>query len=135
MAQLLKKTLQLLVGTDTLKFSRTKVTERDLIQQESRIGGQLFGQVPENHHRQFFNLDPTTWVWYEEWKEGNVSKNRTTRYEIHENGVLKVQDDAPYYFIEGQELDNLLLAMRMYYERVAREVYHVDLSNGKALAV
>lgn len=130
-----KKSLQLLIGSDSLRLPTKKITKRELIQKESRIGGQLFGAVPAGHHRQFFNLDASTWVWYEEWTDGKgKSQNRTTRYEVHENGVLKVQDGAPYYYIEGQELDNLLLATNMYYERVAKEIYKFDAATGKTLA-
>lgn len=136
MARFFQKALQLITGSDSLRLPGTKLTQRELIQRESRIGGQLFGAIPDGHHRQFFNLDPTTWVWYEEWAdEKGKSVNRTTRYEVHENGVLKVQDDAPYYYIEGQELDNLLLAVQMYYERVSKEVYRFDAVNGKMLTV
>lgn len=130
-----KKSLQLLIGSDSLRLPTKKITKRELIQKESRIGGQLFGAVPAGHHRQFFNLDASTWVWYEEWTDSKgKSQNRTTRYEVHENGVLKVQDGAPYYYIEGQELDNLLLATNMYYERVAKEIYKFDAATGKTLA-
>lgn len=120
--------LKFITGTDDpLKAFRSRPTRRQLIQRESEIGGQLFGSVPEGHHRQFFNLDSTTWIWYEEWTdEKGVPQSLTTRYEVHPNGVLKVQDNAPYYFIEGQELVNLTMAIRTYYERVSREVYKQD---------
>lgn len=135
----IKKTLYYLTGYDDIKMPRlgaqNKLTLRELVQQESVIGGHLFGPIPEGHHRQFFNLDLSTWVWYEEWEEGGKHHNRTTRYEIHENGIMKVQDGAQYYYIEGSELENLLMAIKMYYEKVAREVYHFDVSTGKMLAV
>lgn len=139
MAGLLKKTLKLLIGDDVKLTSfvrRTKPTHRELIQRESEIGGHLFGQVPVGHHRQFFNLDPSTWVWYEEWtdKKGNQQAT-TTRYEIHENGILKVQEGVQYYYIEGRELTNLVTAMRLYYERVTRDIYHRDPATGQPLAV
>lgn len=54
-------------------------------------------------------------------------KNMTIRYEVHENGILKVQEGARYNFIEGQELENFMAAIHLYYERVARELYHVDV--------
>jgi hypothetical protein len=134
MAGFFKKALNLLTGSDSITLPSGKLTERELIQHESRIGGQLFGPVPHGHHRQFFNLDASTWVWYEEWSDekGKVH-SKTTRYEVHENGVLKIQDNAPYYYIEGQELDNLLIATRMYYERVAKDVYNFDATTGKML--
>jgi hypothetical protein len=127
---------KLLTGSETgLNIFHTRPTRRQLIQRESELGGQLFGPVPDGHHRQFFNLDPTTWIWYEEWTdESGKPQSTTTRYEVHENGILKVQDGAPYYFIEGQELINLTVAIRTYYERVSREIYHRDPMTAKPLA-
>lgn len=131
--------MKLLTGSDDTRFPKftfsSRPTRRELIQRESEIGGQLFGQVPDGHHRQFFNLDRKTWVWYEEWK-GSDDKvhNTTTRYEIHTNGVLKVQEGVQYYYIEGQELDNFVAATRSYYERVTREIYNRDPATGKLLA-
>ncbi|MFZ2545111.1 MAG: hypothetical protein WAW80_03990 [Candidatus Saccharimonadales bacterium] len=132
--------LKLLTGSDSVKFPRFmftgKITRRELIQRESEIGGHLFGQIPIGHHRQFFNLDRTTWVWYEEWRdEDGEMQNTTTRYEIHKNGVLKVQEGTPYYYIEGQELDNFVTATRTYYDRVTHDIYRRDPSTGQPLAV
>jgi hypothetical protein len=123
-----RSALRFITGSDDpMRAFRTPPTRRQLIQRESEIGGQLFGAVPEGHHRQFFNLDATTWIWYEEWvDEKGEKQHMTTRYEVHSNGVLKVQDNAPYYYIEGQELINLTMAIRTYYERVSREVYKCD---------
>ena len=156
MASVLKKALDLLVGTEpagsaqhhvaratpitpdvsteqpkkTYKSKRPfrKLTERELIQLESDIGAQLFGSVPKDHRREFFNLDLSTWIWYDEWTDAatGVRKTMTIRYEVHENGILKVQEGARYNFIAGQELDNFMAAINMYYERVARELYHTN---------
>lgn len=139
MAGLFRKSLKLLTGSDDIKFvgftRRTKPTRRELIQRESEIGGHLFGSIPADHHRQFFNLDPTTWVWYEEWVDKHGKKQTTTtRYEVHENGILKVQEGARYYYIEGSELVNLVNAMRIYYDRVTRDIYRRDPATGKRLA-
>lgn len=139
MAGVFKKSLKLLTGSDDVRFPSikftSKVSRRELIQRESEIGGKLFGPIPAGHHRQFFNLDKSTWVWYEEWTdEEGKPQSTTTRYEIHKNGVLKVQEGSQYYYIEGQELQNLLSATRMYYERVAREIYNRDPATGRLLA-
>lgn len=139
MAGFFVSTWRLIIGADQdgyggLSF-KARPTERELIQRESEIGGRLFGPVPAGHHRQFFNLDPTTWVWYEEWRdEKGKMQHTTTRYELHENGILKVQEGVPYYYIEGQELQNLIAAMRLYYEQVSREVYRHDPLTGRPLA-
>ncbi len=107
-----------------------KLTERELIQLESDIGARLFGEVPKGHRREFFNLDLSTWIWYDEWVDAQSGQRKSTtiRYEVHENGILKVQEAARYEFIEGQELENFMAAIHLYYERVAREVYHADPS-------
>jgi hypothetical protein len=131
--------MKLLTGSDSIKMPKMslfgKPSRRQLIQRESEIGGKLFGPVPLGHHRQFFNLDQHTWVWYEEWTdEQGVPQSTTTRYEMHENGILKVQEGTPYYFIDGQELVNLVSAMGAYYERVMREIYRRDPTTGSPLA-
>lgn len=139
MAGVIKKTLQLLTGTDDLSVLnpfRMRPTLRQLVQKESELGGGLFGQVPLGHHRQFFNLDANTWVWYEEWTDADgVVQSTTTRYEIHEKGILKVQDGSPYYYLDKEELSNLVTAIQMYYERVTREIYHRDPVTGNPLTV
>lgn len=135
MAGFFKASLAYLIGTDSSQLFRSHPTRRQLIQRESELGGQLFGPVPEGHHRQFFNLDVNTWIWYEEWTDEKGEKqSATTRYEVHSNGVLKVQDGTPYHFIDGQELVNLTRAIQAYYERVTREIYHRDPATAKPLA-
>lgn len=130
----LRKALTLLVGnTDELAYLKMPkmdsrplqgLTERELIQLESEIGRELFGPIPKGHRREFFNLDPTTWIWYEEYiGEDGKKHSSTTRYEVQDSGVLKAQEGARYSYIEGEELQNLLLATRMYHERVMRDVY------------
>lgn len=145
MADLLKTAFKLLVGSDEVALpkhtprpaqpSLRGLNERELIQRESEIGAQLFGPVPDGHERSFFNLDAATWIWYEAWTD-RVGKRRstTTRYEVHDNGILKVQEGARYSFLEGEERDNLMLAIRMYYDRVSKEIYGRDPSTGRRLA-
>ncbi|HRF28310.1 MAG TPA: hypothetical protein PL051_01570 [Candidatus Saccharibacteria bacterium] len=142
MSRLVKKTLALLIGSDNpadfMKLPKGRpfkaITERELIQLESEIGRELFGAVPSGHRREFFNLDPHTWIWYEEYLDANGNKqSTTTRYELQEKGVLKAQDGARYSYIEGEELDNLLIAINMYFEQVARKIYKRDPSTGKKL--
>lgn len=142
-----KKALTLVVGDPSSaalamprksgkKRSARKPTERELIQLESEIGAKLFGDVPEGHRREFFCLDEKTWIWYEEYRDKQTGKTerRTIRYEVHETGILKVQEGARYSFISGQELKNLVAATTMYYEQVARQVYGRDPRTGQKLA-
>lgn len=143
MSNVFQKALKLLVGTDISAISVLKperplkvLSERELIQLESQIGAQLFGPVSANGRREFFCLDKDTWIWHEEWIdiETGKEKSMTTRYEVHDKGILKVQTGIRYNFIEGEELDNLLLAVQMYREQIAREVYRRDPRTGKKLA-
>jgi hypothetical protein len=138
-----KKALGLIIGESVSPAFQVpknrplkKMTERELIQLESEIGAQLFGEIPKGHRREFFCLDEKTWIWYEEWNDPKTNKrqNMTIRYEVHSNGVLKVQEGARYSFIEGAELDNLLAAATIYYEQVARGVYGIDPRTGQKLA-
>ena len=140
MPSLIKQAMNLIVGDDprkklTLKRPLKPLTDRQLIKLESEIGRTLFGDVPVGHTREFFCLDADTWVWYEQWlDEAGKPKNHTIRYEVHPNGILKVQDGgANYSFLEGQELENLAIATQTYKERVMREIYHRDPATGKLL--
>lgn len=102
-----------------------KLTKRQLIQLESEIGRTIFGPIPAGHRREFFNLDPHTWIWHEEYKTADgQTRAITTRYEVKDKAILKVQDGAPYTYLEGEELRNFGLSVQTYYERVARELYH-----------
>ncbi|HYG83544.1 MAG TPA: hypothetical protein VD907_01560 [Verrucomicrobiae bacterium] len=135
MATIFKKAMSLIVGNSqkTDRPLRT-LTERELIQLESEIGRELFGPIPEGHRREFFCLDDHTWVWHEEWTEKGKHHSTTTRYEVHPNGILKVNDSGTYGFIDGDELKNLAVASRLYYEKVTREVYKRDPHTGLPLA-
>jgi len=136
MSDILKKTLSLLTGSPaTSKRPLKKLSRRQLIELEAEIGGTLFGPIPAGHHREFFCLDENTWVWHEEWYDENNQRQVTsTRYEVHSNGVLKAQDGKIYKFIDGDELQNLAVAIRLYYEAVARDIYKRDPITGRPLS-
>ncbi len=147
MSNIFKQAFFLLTGTDNfsalgLNMPKTAsqpskpiehTSERELIQKESEIGVLVFGPVPEGHHRQFFNLDPLTWIWYEKWTDPFTGRDKSTtiRYEIHDNGVMKVQDGVKYQFLEGHDLDNFMTAIAQYYDQVMRAVYHSDPTTGQ----
>ena len=144
MPTLLQQAMTLLVGdqpkrTSSPKKTTTrplkKLTDRQLIKLESEIGRTLFGEIPAGHTREFFRLDSDTWIWHEEWKtDSGKEKSQTVRYEVHPNGILKVEDGGKNYnFLKGQELMNLALATRMYRERVMRELYKRDPKTGALL--
>ncbi|HET9411753.1 MAG TPA: hypothetical protein VFO38_02810 [Candidatus Saccharimonadales bacterium] len=128
-----------ITGNDSGAVARAplkKVTNRDLIRMESKIGALLFGPIPKGHRREFFCLDEHTWIWYEEWHDAQGKPaSITTRYEIQPNGILKVQDGQPYQVVEGEELHNFAMATRLYREQVIRGVYHRDPITGQPLPV
>ena len=140
----LRKALTLLVGnTDDMSYlklpkgkrAQRQMSERDLLQLESDIGRELFGPIPKGHRREFFCLDEKTCIWYEAYKDANGKEvESTTRYEVQGEKILKVQAGARYSYLEGAELDNLLRAVGMYYERVMRGVYQADPSTGRSIA-
>jgi len=143
MKSLFQKAVQLITGDpaqEMLSVPKTrrplkKMTERQLLQLESQIGAKIFGPVAPGHRREFFCLDENTWIWHEEWKDKKgVQQQTTVRYEVHEKGILKVKEGPRYDYIEGEELDNLVLATRLYYEQVARGVYKRDPQTGEKLA-
>lgn len=110
------------------------MTERELIQLESEIGRELFGPIKRGHRREFFNTDPRVWIWHEEWNDGaGRSQQLTTKYEVRDDGVWKVQPGPRYTKVEGAELDNFSQAVTVYYERVMREVYKRDPKTGQKL--
>lgn len=145
MAAVIKKALELLVGADQSvspkagMFAKKKrllkdLSDRELIALESEIGGRLFGPVQKGGRREFFNLDPKTWIWHEEWLDQAGKKQQTTiRYEVDDKGILKISEGARYDYLEGDELNNLTIAIQMYYERVMREIYKRDPQTGQKL--
>jgi hypothetical protein len=77
---------------------------RQIMRESAKIGGAVFGPIPEGHRREFFCLDRHTWVWHEEWTDQNkVHHARTTRYDIRPHGIFKAQDGQPYRPITEQE--------------------------------
>lgn len=138
MPNLIKKALKLVFTDDgdaglasALKKKNRplkKFTERELIQLESEIGATIFGEKPAHvTRREFFNLDKDTWIWYEEIVDKDGKKQElTTRYEVQPKGILKVQPNYRYSYLEGDELQNFVLAVKEYYERVSRDLYKRD---------
>lgn len=101
-------------------------TTRELIRREAAVGGKLFGPIPTGHRRQFFCLDEHSWVWHESWRDDNGQfQHLTTRYEVRPSGVLKTQGNQPYHYVDAEEANNLIEAMRLYGQIVPREVYGV----------
>lgn len=101
-----------------------KLTERDLIYLESRVGSRIFGEIPVGHIREFFCYDKDTWMFYESWQEDGVKKETTVKYEVQKKGILKVMPGLKYEYLRGAELENFMAAVRNYTKVVGEQVYH-----------
>lgn len=96
---------------------------RSLKRHEAKIGGTLFGPVPEGGRRDFFCLDKYTWVWHEEWTDkAGKPHNKTIRYDFRPEGVLKSQN-GQYTRITRDEARRLRDAIRLYGKKVDEELY------------
>lgn len=131
------KQLVSLPGFSSLRAKKRPLeglTERELIQRESEIGRELFGPIAKGHRREFFNTHPQIWIWYEEWVDQNGQKQQfTTKYEVRNDGIWKVQTGPRYTKLESTELENFHQAVKIYYERVMRELYERDPATGEPL--
>jgi hypothetical protein len=110
---MIKKILSVIMPKDPAG-ARARAYRR-AIQEEAKIGGQLFGEVPKGGRREFFCLDEHTWIWHEEWTDANNLRHaRTTRYDVRPQGILKAQDGQPYQPLNKQETLHLLQAAYRY---------------------
>ena len=127
---------RLLTGTGgySVKPRQKGITEREFLEMQAEQGRDIFGPSDRGCQREFFCLDENTWIWHEEWLDVKGKKqSRTTRYEIHSNGILKVQDGAQYQYLDERELKNFAMAVHIYYERVMKNVFRRDPITGVAL--
>jgi hypothetical protein len=78
-------------------------------------GGKIFGPMPQGVRREFFCLDPHTWVWHEEWTdERGQHRAVTTRYDVKKQGILKSQGVNSYQRLTEQEERNFRAATKQY---------------------
>lgn len=97
---------------------------RNLLRREAQMGGKLFGPIPKGHRREFFCLDPNTWIWHEEWLDASGERNeRTTRYDVRPNAILKAQDNGGYHLVGLEEARHLMSAAEIYQEQATKQLY------------
>jgi len=96
---------------------------KQIIRHEAKIGGSLFGKIPDKHRREFFCLDEHTWVWHEEWQDRiGRWQSATTRYEVRPHGIFKIQANMPHRRLSDEELSNFYLAVKLYGHKVTKEL-------------
>jgi hypothetical protein len=118
---MIKKFLSVILPKDAA--TQRAEAYREAIREEAKIGGQLFGPIPQGSRREFFCLDEHTWVWHEEWTDGSgIRHSRTTRYDIRPHGIFKAQDGQPYQPLGREEATHLVEAMHRYNELIDAEL-------------
>ena len=116
-----RATLKALFSSDA---KRPKLTEADLINAESALGGTLFGKIPAGHRREFFRYKHNVWMFHESWTGPNEEKlEATITYEVRENGVYKLPLGGKYVKIEGAELENFVKATKEYLKIIKQKLY------------
>jgi hypothetical protein len=96
---------------------------RAILHHLAKVGGGVFGPIPDNVRREFFCLDKHTWVWHEEWDDAN-GKHRavTTRYDVRPSGIVKSQGTNQYQRLTPEEERNFRNASAVYYQRAKYEL-------------
>jgi len=102
---------------------------RALMRREAELGGEVFGPIPADRRREFFCLDKNTWIWHEEWTDGQTGQrqSRTTRYDVRPTGILKAQSNGSYHAVGKEEATNLMAAAQIYIKRSLTELYGVQV--------
>ncbi len=101
---------------------RAEDAQRRLIQFELQFGRNIFGPVPENHHRDFFCLDEYTWIWHEDWLDERGNRIvLSTRYILRPDGAIKSQNGKSYQKVDAQEFDHLYKAIKKYVSTVQNQ--------------
>jgi len=96
---------------------------RAVLHYAGRLGGELFGPIPDGVRREFFCLDERTWVWHEEWtNEQGKRQAITTRYDVRPDSILKSQGSHVYQALTDQEMQNFYKAVHLYEQRVGSEL-------------
>lgn len=104
--------------------TQSELKYAELVNAESAYGRTLFGPIPQEHQREFFEHKKNVWVWHDSWLDENGStQGITIRYEVRPVGVYKKYAGGTYTRIEGEELDNFRHAARMYLDLVKSNIY------------
>ena len=101
-----------------------KLTEDDLINAESKLGGTLFGPIPDGHRREFFRYRHNVWIYHESWMSRKKRMEATITYRVRENGVFKCPLGGECVKISGAELSNFRIATKEYLKLVKNKLYH-----------
>jgi len=105
------------------RLQREALAYQALVRYEARLGGKVFGPIPDNVRREFFCLDANTWVWFEEWTDARGKRvNKTVRYDVRPDSIIKVQDGR-FEALKPEEARRLYQAAVAYENTVSRQLY------------
>lgn len=114
---MLKRLLSVIIPKDPAV--RRGEIYREILREEAKIGGKLFGPIPEGNRREFFCLDERTWVWHEEWTDGSGMRHtQTTRYDVTPHAIMKAQDGQSYQPVTKAEALHLYRTVDAYNQAV-----------------
>ena len=110
-----------------------RLTEADLIDLESRVGGNILdgasGKTSEGMERRFFYYDRDNndgngdWFFISTVTLAGKTSRAVTRYQVHNNGVLKSNDGKGHGFLTGDELENFVRITELYESTVLADIY------------
>lgn len=122
-AKALRTVLDLVVGPRTQAERRNGLSERALLEKESKLGASVFPEIPASHRREFFYHD-NEWIWYEEAINEQTNKKQVTtvRYQVQSDQVLKTSEGLKYSYLEGEELDRFTLAAALSIQLIQNEM-------------
>lgn len=105
------------------------VTLNNLIEEESKIGGTIFGTPEKGVSRRFFLDEHDNWFYTQSTFDsvGRLLDNYTIRYHVQSNGIVKSVDGKHHTLLEGQELQDLLKSVDIYYSKTKKELYESKL--------
>jgi len=96
-----------------------KIPQRELVQmlveEEAKLGGQLFPDYDPNYPRVFLRMDNNRWV----WREPTPSGYDEVVYHVSPHEVHKIHGGKTTQVI-GDELKNLQQAIERYSQKVDR---------------
>ena len=119
-----------MIKNDQLSLTKKPKTKdqrlNELIAREAEIGGAIFGAEQADEDRKFYCLDERTWVYQNTYRDLTDGKQKTMviRYELHQNGVMKIINSKNHSMVDDEEAERLIKAIKLYYKYVMEKIYN-----------
>ncbi len=118
------------------KYDRI-LTDRELKNEEGKIGADIFGPINLNEARIFFNDNRKSWFFYQEKTDSDGKKHSITlHYEVRPDGIWKIdtKDGLKCELVIGQDLENFISATKIYHQRVMGQIYKSHVKQNDKIA-